>query len=167
MIDLEKLWNAMPRDVQRKISCHDLKRIVDNYNAPEGWFDPAPGHPEIPLDFETPAHCPPRYVHGVCGNSPCTCPPLHPRPVPEKSRIEILADVLEMPADHVREAAEAIRQERMKKNLLAKVQLIRDRNTAILPTGEIVARGTDGAMDYDSPENNASRDTTPPDGTET
>jgi hypothetical protein len=35
MIDLKKLWEAMPRDVQRKISCHDLKRIVDNYNGPE------------------------------------------------------------------------------------------------------------------------------------
>ena len=33
MIDLKKLWEAMPRDVQRKISCHDLKRIVDNYNS--------------------------------------------------------------------------------------------------------------------------------------
>jgi len=33
MIDLKKLWEAMPRDVQRKISCHDLKRITDNYNA--------------------------------------------------------------------------------------------------------------------------------------
>ena len=34
MIDLKKLWEAMPRDVQRKISCHDLKRIADNYNGP-------------------------------------------------------------------------------------------------------------------------------------
>lgn len=34
MIDLDTLWNAMPRDVQRKISCHDLKRIVDNLNPP-------------------------------------------------------------------------------------------------------------------------------------
>ena len=33
MIYLTKLWNAMPRDVQRKISCYDLKRIVDAYNA--------------------------------------------------------------------------------------------------------------------------------------
>lgn len=32
MLDLTKLWNAMPRDVQRKISCHDLKRTVDFYN---------------------------------------------------------------------------------------------------------------------------------------
>ena len=34
MIDIKELWEAMPRDVQRKISCHDLKRIVDNYNGP-------------------------------------------------------------------------------------------------------------------------------------
>ena len=34
MIDLYTLWNAMPPDVQRKISCHDLKRIVDNLNPP-------------------------------------------------------------------------------------------------------------------------------------
>ena len=33
MIDLKKLWEAMPRDVQSKISCHDLKRIVNNYNG--------------------------------------------------------------------------------------------------------------------------------------
>lgn len=67
----------------------------------------------------------------------------------KKTKLEILAEELEMPADHVREAAEAIRQDRMKKNLLAKVQLIRDRNSAILPTGEIVEKGTPGAMDYE------------------
>jgi len=33
MIELKKLWNAMPRDVQRKTSLHDLKRIVDAYNS--------------------------------------------------------------------------------------------------------------------------------------
>lgn len=33
MIDLKTLWNAMPQDMQRKISCHDLKRTVDNYNG--------------------------------------------------------------------------------------------------------------------------------------
>lgn len=33
MIDLKNLWEAMPLDVQRKISCHDLKRITDNYNS--------------------------------------------------------------------------------------------------------------------------------------
>lgn len=32
-IDIEDLWNAMPQDVQRKISCHDLKRTVENYNG--------------------------------------------------------------------------------------------------------------------------------------
>ena len=62
--------------------------------------------------------------------------------------LEVLAEILEMPADELRECAEAIRQERMKKNLLAKVQLIRDRNAAILPTGEIVAKGTPNAIDY-------------------
>jgi hypothetical protein len=70
--------------------------------------------------------------------------------------LERLADFLEMPADHVREAAEAIRQERKDKlvaSLMGKVNLIRERNTAILPTGEIVARGTPGAMNYESPEN--------------
>jgi hypothetical protein len=35
MIEIKKLWESMPRDVQRKISCHDLKRIVDNYNGTE------------------------------------------------------------------------------------------------------------------------------------
>jgi hypothetical protein len=32
-MNISKLWEAMPQDVQRKISCHDLKRIVDNYNG--------------------------------------------------------------------------------------------------------------------------------------
>lgn len=62
--------------------------------------------------------------------------------------LEVLAEILKMPADELRECIKAIRQERMKKNLLAKVQLIRDRNAAILPTGEIVAKGTPGAIDY-------------------
>jgi hypothetical protein len=70
-----------------------------------------------------------------------------------KTSLERLADVIGMPADELRECAIAIRHERMKRELLAKVQLIRDRNTAILPTGEIVARGTPGAMDYHSSEN--------------
>lgn len=35
--------------------------------------DPFAGHPEITLDFETPAYVPPRYVCGVCGGDPCTC----------------------------------------------------------------------------------------------
>jgi len=61
-----------------------------------------------------------------------------------------------MPVDHVREAAEAIRDERKAKlvsALMQKVNLTRDRNTAILPTGEIVARGTPRAIPYDSPQN--------------
>ncbi|MFT3989969.1 MAG: hypothetical protein QM680_01030 [Luteolibacter sp.] len=32
-VTIESLWLAMPRDVQRKISCYDLKRTVDNFNA--------------------------------------------------------------------------------------------------------------------------------------
>ena len=32
-LDLTKLWEAMPPDVQRKISLHDLKRTVDAYNG--------------------------------------------------------------------------------------------------------------------------------------
>ena len=35
-IDLKKLWAAMPRDVQMKISCYDLQRITDNYNDEAG-----------------------------------------------------------------------------------------------------------------------------------
>lgn len=31
-VTIESLWKAMPRDVQQKISCHDLKRIVDRFN---------------------------------------------------------------------------------------------------------------------------------------
>ena len=38
MIDLKKLWDSMPRDVQKKISLHDLKRTVDNYNSVEEEF---------------------------------------------------------------------------------------------------------------------------------
>ena len=33
MIDLKRLYEAMPADLQRKVSCHDLKRTVDNYNG--------------------------------------------------------------------------------------------------------------------------------------
>jgi hypothetical protein len=33
MIELKKLWDSMPRDVQKKISLHDLKRTTDNYNT--------------------------------------------------------------------------------------------------------------------------------------
>ena len=64
--------------------------------------------------------------------------------------LERLADCLEMPADHLRKAADNIRRERLHASLMAKVQLIRDRNTAILPTGEIVPRGTPGAMPYET-----------------
>ena len=35
--------------------------------------------------------------------------------------------------------------------LLEKLRIIRSGNTAILPTGEIVERGTPGSMDYESP----------------
>lgn len=41
MIHMNELWTAMPKDVQKKISCHDLKRIVDNYNAA---LSPIPEH---------------------------------------------------------------------------------------------------------------------------
>lgn len=78
-------------------------------------------------------------------------------PVPySPSSLERLADLLDMPADDVREATRNIARKRMEEKhagLMEKVRLIRERNTAILPTGEIVARGTPGAMDYESPEN--------------
>lgn len=32
-LSLTKLWEAMPPDVQRKVSLHDLKRTVDAYNG--------------------------------------------------------------------------------------------------------------------------------------
>lgn len=67
-----------------------------------------------------------------------------------KTKLEIFAELIEMTVEHLREAADNIRRERMKNNLLAKVQLIRDRNTAILPTGEIVPRGTPGAIPYET-----------------
>lgn len=46
------------------------KMVIAEINATQ---DANPGHPEIALDFETPAYVPPRYVHGLCGNNPCTC----------------------------------------------------------------------------------------------
>lgn len=33
VIGVKELWDAMPRDVQRKISLHDLKRIADNLSS--------------------------------------------------------------------------------------------------------------------------------------
>lgn len=40
-------------------------------------------------------------------------------------------------------------------HLLSKIQLIKEGNTAILPSGEIVPRGMEGSMDYDSPARRA------------
>jgi hypothetical protein len=65
-----------------------------------------------------------------------------------KTALERLADVLEMPADELREAAQNMRDERKKIALLEKLKIIREGNTAITPNGEIVPRGTTGAMDY-------------------
>jgi hypothetical protein len=72
------------------------------------------------------------------------------------SALEFLAQELGMPAEHVREAARNIARKRMETkhaDLMEKVRLIREKNTAILPTGEIVARDTPGAMPYDSLHN--------------
>ena len=72
------------------------------------------------------------------------------------SALEFLAQELDMPVEHIREAARNIARKRMETkhaDLMEKVRLIREKNTAILPTGEIVARGTPGAMDYNSPQN--------------
>lgn len=33
MIDLGKLIKALPADVNKKLSLHDLKRVCDNYNS--------------------------------------------------------------------------------------------------------------------------------------
>lgn len=63
-----------------------------------------------------------------------------------------LADFVGMPEDHIREAAQAIRHEKMKERLLEKVRIIRSRNTAITPSGEIVERGTPGSVNYESGE---------------
>lgn len=32
MIDLKRLYESMPSELQRRVSCHDLKQIVDNYS---------------------------------------------------------------------------------------------------------------------------------------
>lgn len=72
------------------------------------------------------------------------------------SALERLANLLDMPAEDVREAARNIARKRVEEKhaaLMAKVRLIREKNTAILPTGEIVARDTPGAMPYDSSHN--------------
>ncbi len=45
----------------------------DDMPVVRGWIDPHAGHPEIKLDFETPAYTPPRYVCGVCKGNPCAC----------------------------------------------------------------------------------------------
>jgi hypothetical protein len=33
MLDLKQLFDAMPPDLQRKVSCYDLKRTVDKFNG--------------------------------------------------------------------------------------------------------------------------------------
>ena len=65
-----------------------------------------------------------------------------------KTALEILAEVIEMPAEELRLAAQNIRDERKKIALLEKLKIIREGNTSITPNGEIVPRGTAGAMDY-------------------
>lgn len=53
VIDLKSLWEAMPPDVQRKISCHDLKRTVDAYSAKSLWqpIEKAPTDGTVFLTF--------------------------------------------------------------------------------------------------------------------
>jgi len=77
-------------------------------------------------------------------------------PVP-CSALERLASALDIPADDLREFAWNIAREKKYAAAMEKVRLIRERNTAILPTGEIVARGTPGSMDYNSPPNAAAQ----------
>jgi hypothetical protein len=67
--------------------------------------------------------------------------------------LERLANILDMPAGHVREAAEQIRTNQMKERLMEKVRVIRSGNTAITPTGEIVDRDErPDAMPYETNE---------------
>ena len=71
-----------------------------------------------------------------------------------KTKLEILADELNMDADYVRDVAKSIRYKRndeLMSSLMAKVKLIRERNAAILPSGEIVGRVTPNSMSYESP----------------
>lgn len=37
MINIKTLWEAMPRELQRKTSLHTLKQTVDTYKATHGW----------------------------------------------------------------------------------------------------------------------------------
>ena len=37
MINIKTLWEAMPRELQRKTSLHTLKQTVDSYKAAHGW----------------------------------------------------------------------------------------------------------------------------------
>lgn len=37
MINIKTLWEAMPRELQRKTSLHTLKQTVDAYKATHGW----------------------------------------------------------------------------------------------------------------------------------
>jgi len=43
--------------------------------------------------------------------------------------------------------------EKKLEKLLSKLKIIQEENTAILPNGEIVPRGTIGSIDYNSPKN--------------
>jgi hypothetical protein len=69
-----------------------------------------------------------------------------------KTPLEIFADELDMPVDHIREAAQAIRQERMRDRLPEKVRIIRSGNTAITPEGKIVERGMPESTPYETSE---------------
>jgi hypothetical protein len=53
MINIKNLWEAMPRELQRKSSLHNLKQTVDTYNATHGWqpIETAPREGDVFLAF--------------------------------------------------------------------------------------------------------------------
>lgn len=87
MITIEMLWASMPRDVQRKISNHDLKRITDNYNAKlpkenKGLPDPEDSWAQVELY---------RWQHGELPPQDKTCKELN-----ESVAIRCMADSIEV-----------------------------------------------------------------------
>jgi len=84
-LDLKRLYQSMPKHLQKKVSCHDLKLICDAYNG---------GQPPVDNQFvadgcEKFGHWPEEPANPTCSNtthkfSHCDCK--EPAPAPEETQ---------------------------------------------------------------------------------
>lgn len=69
MINIKKLWEAMPRELQRKTSLHTLKQTVDAYQSLNGWqtIETAPREGDVFLAFAPHGHV--GFAFAACQNT--------------------------------------------------------------------------------------------------